>query len=71
MLVFALSILFIGSNICSARPLAGRATTLDQAAIAEAQVRDNTATRAFSAAPIKVHLTPFPDFQVSEYSSFR
>ncbi|KIJ50745.1 hypothetical protein M422DRAFT_159267 [Sphaerobolus stellatus SS14] len=54
MLVLTLITLLLGVKICSALPLIRRATTLDQAAVAEAQVRDNTATRAFSAVPLKV-----------------
>ena len=44
------------ASIVAARPVveARTVTSLDQAATAEAQQRDNTATRAFSGVPIKV-----------------
>lgn len=48
------SIITLAVTLSSAAPLRLRAVTLDPAAVAEAQVRDNTATRAFSASPIKV-----------------
>ncbi|KAJ7500762.1 hypothetical protein B0H11DRAFT_1800083 [Mycena galericulata] len=46
-----LTLLTAGASI--AAPINKRDVTLDAAATAEAQVRDNTATRAFSAVPIK------------------
>lgn len=49
-----LAALVLGATVSSAAPLKFRDVTLDAAAVAEAQVRDNTATRAFSNAPIKV-----------------
>lgn len=44
------------ASIVAARPVieARTVTSLDQAATAEAQQRDDTATRAFSGVPIKV-----------------
>jgi hypothetical protein len=49
MLLFTLSTI----ALASALPLSKR-VTLDPAAVAEAQKKDNTATRAFTAVPIKV-----------------
>ena len=44
------------ASLVAARPAieARTVTSLDQAAVAEAQPRDDTATRAFSGVPIKV-----------------
>jgi len=47
-----LTLLSVGATI--AAPIRRTFTNLDAAATAEAQVRDNTATRAFSATTIKV-----------------
>ena len=49
-----LTALVMSATIANAFPLATRQTRLDAAATAEAQRRDNTATRAFTAVPIKV-----------------
>jgi len=50
-----LSVLLLTASLSTAVPLLGpRAATLDPAAVAEAQQRDNTATRAFSAIEIQV-----------------
>ena len=47
------------ASFAAARPLVEKRTVtqLDQAATAEAQQRDDTATRAFSSVPIKVRHT--------------
>ncbi len=45
--------------LAAAGPLLPRTvTSLDQSAVAEAQQRDNTATRAFSNVQIKVTISP-------------
>ena len=55
MLATLISSLVLAASISSAAPLR-RDVTLNAAATAQAQQRDNTATRAFTAVPIKVGL---------------
>jgi hypothetical protein len=47
------SMVLLGVQLASAAPLYPRLTKLDAAATAEAQKKDTTATRAFTAVPIK------------------
>jgi hypothetical protein len=54
MLASAFSALLLTVTLATAAPLNPRLVTLDPAATAEAQQRDGTATRAFTATPIKV-----------------
>lgn len=49
-------IALLSAGFAIAAPIYHRDVTLDPAAVAEAQVRENAATRAFSAAQIQVHL---------------
>ncbi|EJD40866.1 hypothetical protein AURDEDRAFT_186829 [Auricularia subglabra TFB-10046 SS5] len=53
MLASVLSTILLSASLSTAAPLLSRQTRLDPEAVAEAQQRDNTATRAFSAVPIK------------------
>jgi hypothetical protein len=53
MLASFLSTVLLGVQLASAVPILPRLTTLDPAAVAEAQPRDDTATRALSAVAIK------------------
>lgn len=54
MLSYLVSAVLLGASLSTAAPLNPRSVTLDPAAVAEAQPRDNTATRAFTAVPITV-----------------
>jgi hypothetical protein len=58
MLSATLYALLSTASFVSAVPLNPRKVKLDPAATAEAQQRDNTATRAFTATSIKVRKTP-------------
>lgn len=55
---FTVAALVLGFQLAEAAPVyfPRTVTSLDQSQIAEAQPRDDTATRAFTAAPIKVFL---------------
>lgn len=59
MLASSISAILLGASLCAATPLNPRVVTLDPKATAEAQKRDDTATRAFSGVPIKVERLPF------------
>lgn len=52
MLSYLVSAILLGASLSTAAPLNPRSVTLDPAAVAEAQPRDDTATRAFTAVPI-------------------
>lgn len=56
-MIASLPALLLGAAIASALPVAEKrtVTSLNEAAFEEAQQRDDTATRAFSSIPIKVH----------------
>jgi hypothetical protein len=56
MLTSLLATLLLGAGLCAASPLNPRAVQLDPAATAEAQKRDDTATRALSGIAIKVRI---------------
>ena len=51
--------LLLSATLSAALPVFSRDTVINQAATAQAQQRDNTATRAFTAVPIKVPYFPF------------
>lgn len=55
-MICSMIIALLGAGFSIAAPVYPRDVTLDSAAVAEAQVRDNTATRAFSAAQIQVRI---------------
>lgn len=55
-MIYSTLVTVLGASLAIAAPLYPR-TTLDAAATAEAQPRDNTATRAVTAQPIKVCVT--------------